>query len=459
MPTTNYRFDTFLSVYLLMVGGSLYFLFYFLEGADAAGKAGETITYQIVWFVLYLLLITKLAMRKERIGSLLFSSGFFLAFLCTAATSLLANHAEIDSLIKFGMYLMTVAFAAWIVTNYNDPVDQVLETLYRLGIVVIVIHVLAYPIGREIVWDPLDRPTLLGNMPYAGLFGHKNLAGSYFAMTALICTAKFLSPECNNRSLSLILVLMNVALLVVSGAVGALVSFSVAAALTVGVYFFIERKVDLAAAFLLVAASITLVTMVHGVSNLFAFIGRDDTFTGRIELWSLANIFFWRHPLLGYGYANFFTADGASSIFWSMVPGQIKYWSFDNSYIEIGIQFGMIGGFFFSLILLRGIQNAFRFSINVNSAYKLGPLALLSYILVSSFFDSYLVLHNYIACVIIFWTYFGLQPTTSKEAASTRAARFWQWRQQKMAFRLGHARNLHFRFALGGSRHRHRLKQ
>jgi exopolysaccharide production protein ExoQ len=433
MRSTGYRFDAFLYAYLTMLGGSVYFLFYVIAGSQSPEKAGETLPYQIVWLCLYLVLAVKLAIQRERIGALIIFS---------AAVSLTASGAGIDSWIKFAMYLMTIAGAALLATSYEKPVDQLIESLYRLGAVVLVVHILAYPIGSSINWDVLDRPTLLGTMPYAGMFGHKNLAGSFFAMIVLVCLVKILSPNCTNRPIAFLLLALSALMLLLAGATGALMSLCVAAALTIGVFLLAERKNDLAAIYAVIAAGVALVIVIYGVTGLFALLGRDLEFTGRTELWSVGTLFFWQRPILGYGFANFFNADGPASAFWSMMPGHSEYWSFDNSYLEIGLQLGIIGAFFFGLVLFRALFTAFRFTFSGGADYKYGPLALLIYILVSSFFDSYILLHNYVSCFIIFWAYFGLQPELAKRTPAIHLMRRWAWRDTKFERRFGSARSL-----------------
>jgi exopolysaccharide production protein ExoQ len=411
------RISPFLVTYLLMLGGSLYFLFYIITGGSSPERAGQTLLYQAVWLGLYAFVIVKLATNADRAVALLIRRPAFIALALIGGLSLLANNGGLDSWIKFGMYLMTALGAAWLACDHQYSNDRVFETFYRVAIAVVILHVAVFPISRNIVWDTLDRPTLLGTMPYAGTFGHKNLAGSFFAISALVCLAKILGPASKGKVQAVGLMLTYVFMIVLAGATGALLSFFLASALVIAVYLVAERKFDLAMVYLVVLAAGALAIFILGLSGILALFGRNSELTGRVELWSVATLFFWQKPILGYGFANFFTSAGPASAFWSMLPSQNGYWSLDNSYLEIAVQLGGAGLFAFVLILGRAVATGVRLTIARDMVFKYGPLAIVSYILVASFFDSYLVIHNYIMCFLLFWFYFGLSTRRSTVAS------------------------------------------
>jgi O-antigen ligase len=338
------------------------------------------------------------------------------------AFSLLVNGASFDSWTKFGMYLMTILGAAWLACDDHYSTDCVFETFYRVAIAALVLHLIVFPISRNLVWDTLDRPTVLGTMPYAGTFGHKNLAGSFFAISALVCLARILGPGRKGKEQAAALMLAYVLMIALAGATGALLAFLIASALTIAVYLVAERKFDLAMGYLVVSAAIVLTIFVLGTSGILALFGRNSELTGRVELWSAAAIFFWQKPAFGYGFANFFTSAGPASAFWSMFPSANGYWSLDNSYLEIAVQLGCAGLLAFALILSRAAAIALRLTLAHDVVFKYGPLAIFFYILVASFFDSYLVIHNYIMCFLLFWLYFGLSTGRASVALPLRAS-------------------------------------
>jgi exopolysaccharide production protein ExoQ len=398
MQMTNHRFDLFLYAYLIMLGGSLYYLFGMAGGADFGVKGGDTLSYQSIWVLLYLALIFKIAQRSQIIVSLFLSSGFVIAFVIAATLSCIVNGAEIGSLIKFSMYLMSILFAAWVVSSIS--VDQVLESLFRLGIFVLILHFMVYPVSSSFIWDPLERPTILGTVSYGGLFGHKNIAGTFFALSALVCLVRYLSNRGINRPVCLLLIVLHLMAITMTGAMGPLVSVLVASAITIGVYLIAGQNGYRTSIYWMLGAA-ALLAVIFDTAGVFALLGRDQNLTGRLVMWSAWPSFFWERPLFGYGFG------GLVSESFAMVPTQ--YYMFDNSYLEIGIAFGSIGGLLFGLILLKGILAAFRFSFVSNSLYRFGPIAIMSFLVCSALFESSMILHNYISSFIIFWAYFGLE--------------------------------------------------
>jgi len=89
MRATNNQLDAFRYAYLTMASGCIYYLFGFVGGAYTAEKAGDTVAYQAVWLVLYLVLIFKLAKLAPIVWPLFLSSGFFIGLITSAALSLI----------------------------------------------------------------------------------------------------------------------------------------------------------------------------------------------------------------------------------------------------------------------------------------------------------------------------------------------------------------------------------
>src|ERR1700683_614008 len=115
MRATNYKFNAFLFAYLIMTSGCGYSLFSSSNGDILYyQKAGENPIYQLAWLLLYLVLIFKIMQRGKAVAVMVLSSGLLVALLISATLSYLVNGFEVGSLVKFGMYFVTIMFAAWI---------------------------------------------------------------------------------------------------------------------------------------------------------------------------------------------------------------------------------------------------------------------------------------------------------------------------------------------------------
>src|SRR5262245_37447145 len=223
MVQARRQYDFFLSTYLLLLSNAIYYIF----SLGDITQAGNTIGYRFVWLIVYAILILKIVKGADIIGPMLLKSGLLILFVLTATVSIIINPTDIQSQIKFSMYLMTIVGAAWL--TYLNSVDRVLEAFFRVGLVIAVIHVL-YFIFIGDVKEPDERLTSLGVASYQGLFPHKNTAASFFGLSALVCLAKALSPGRRSRGGYVLATIVQLLLMVWSGAATAILSTVIAMA-------------------------------------------------------------------------------------------------------------------------------------------------------------------------------------------------------------------------------------
>lgn len=408
------KINILLVPYVIMLTGCIYSLFSSTSRDIVySQKAGEAWGYQVIWLVLYLTLIFNILRRAKFVAALVFDSWLLLALLISALLSYLVNGVDAFTLVKFGMYVMTILFAAWITTI--DDVDEVFDSLFQIGVFVLVLHFVAYPLLWNVSYDSLNRTTVIGTAIYGGLFGHKQLAGAYFGLNLLVCIARFFSTD--KRSAVIFLTIpLNLFALLMTGSTGPLLSVVVAIAAAVGLQLLIARRSDIATVYWMLAALGAVLISAIGIGGIFQLVGRDAAWTGRDFYFSVWPTFFLERPWLGYGYAGFFTGlpDAPAMRLWALTPWQQHVGTFESSYLEAGLQFGAIGGVFFALILFKAIVNAIRFAGVTESRYRIGPLLLLTFVIVASISDTELVMHNHIFVVIMFWAYFGLAQAFSR---------------------------------------------
>jgi O-antigen ligase len=404
------RYDLFLKAYLVMELGCIYFLFNYILGISFTERAGESLLFQASWLLLYGLLIIHIARDFRRFASLLSRSYLFLTFLVLAITSTIHMGSESGALIKFAMYLATIAFSLWLAISCT--VDRLIETLFRIGAVVLVLHTLLFPvIGSAIDYDPLHRATILGTEAYAGVFGHKNQAGTFFGLMATISLVRLLTGPGPQFGWSALLMGLHLLALAETGAVGPLISVTATLVVILGVFLVVSGRRGVASAYWLALGFFSLMAFSLPSEILFGVVGRTEGLTGRSFLWSVWPHFFWQQPYLGYGFSGFFSGVGnaPSNELTQMAPWNHQYGSFENSYLEALIEFGLLGGSVFVMIAIRALWNSLQFIFQSTTRYRLAPFGLLTFILISSFNDDDLLLHNYFACVVLFSCYFGVE--------------------------------------------------
>ena len=309
----NRQSDLFLAAYVLCLSNAIYYVF----SLGNITQAGDTITYRLVWLVLYLTLILKIVKRADAIGPMLLKSNLLIIFIFSAAISAIINATDMQSYIKLAMYLMTIVGAVWL-TSLNSA-DRVIDVFFRVGIIVSVIQVLSYLIIGSVVQTD-DRLTILGTVGYQGLFPHKNAAASFFGLSALVCLAKALSPGRVSRSRYVLAMILQLLLMASSGAAAALLSVVIAMATMVSIAEIRYRRSYFGLTFMI--ASAIVIPIIFGVPEIFQLVGREASLTGRIDLWAAWPHFFWQRPLFGYGYANFFSErpDSPAWELWSTLP-------------------------------------------------------------------------------------------------------------------------------------------
>lgn len=402
------RSDLFLNAYLVMVLGCIYFLFNYVEGISFAERAGESALFRGVWLLLYILLAFHIAIDLSRFAHVMLRSHLYLIFVGLAVVSLMLGSDPANSFLKFAMYVLTTIFSAWVAMTC--PVDRFVDTLFRIGIAVLIVHIALFPlIGSQWDYDPLHRLTVLGTEAYAGVFGHKNLAGAFFSLMVLICFVRMLAGPRSQFGWSLLLMMCHFVALAAAGSAGSLISVLATIAVTFGVLLTVLGRRGVASIYWLGLAFLALVLLAVPSGDLYALVGRSGNLTGRSFLWSVWPYFFWQHPWLGYGFSGFFNElpNSPASELTQMAPWNTEFGSFENSYLDALLQFGLLGGGVYVLLVVRALWNTIVFTFERRGRYWLAPFAMLVFILITSVNDSSQLLHNYVGCVLVFWCYFG----------------------------------------------------
>lgn len=406
-PRLYARFEVFLYSYLAMVLGCVYYLFNYIEGIPFSERAGESQLFRVCWIGLYLVLLCKIAYRVRTFFHLFRNSVLLLFFLFFLVISTAYNGIHADDAIKLSMYLLTILFASWMAVTLT--VDHLVEVLYRIGAFMLLVHVLLYPVvGTAIDYDALHRSTILGTEPYAGVFGHKNIAGAFFALMSLVSLIRLLCYR-HGRHWSGLFLVLHLLALAAAGAAGAVLALAGATVVTIGLYLTVAHDRQVASLYWLATAGFVLLLLMIPSEDIYELVGRTSELTGRSFLWSTWPHFFWQKPWLGYGFGGFFSSasDAPATELTRMAPWNAVYGSFENSYLDVLLQFGLLGGGLYILMVLVAFSNAIRFAFGSAGVFRLAPFGLLTLTVMLTSNDSSLLLHNYITCVLAFWCYFG----------------------------------------------------
>jgi O-antigen ligase len=148
--------------------------------------------------------------------------------------------------------------------------------------------------------------------------------------------------------------------------------------------WFREKPVRLAVAIPLAAIAFVVLDFLFGVRSLVtSSVGRDTTFTGRIDLWNyLASLD--KNWLLGVGYESFWVGPRLQAAW------KIFHWGpteAHNGYLEMYIQLGVLGLVVLTLVLLGFYRRIYR-ELKVNSGYAVLSLSIFVVLLIYNYTEA-----------------------------------------------------------------------
>ncbi|MCL2452878.1 MAG: hypothetical protein FWD08_04405, partial [Alphaproteobacteria bacterium] len=117
-----------MAMFFLFFTGAFYLLFSNFESGHTAGKAGESLGYQVLFVATYGLLSYKLIRSWRTVLETLIQSVVFLLLIESALISFLIVGADTTSLIRFSMYTGTILAGLLVAVTYKF--DDVVTTFF-----------------------------------------------------------------------------------------------------------------------------------------------------------------------------------------------------------------------------------------------------------------------------------------------------------------------------------------
>jgi len=391
---------------LIVMLSTFPYLFFSTASMGALTSRGtDSVVYQYLWFLTYGALVIAIVAHSTRMSKMLNRMAIPALILISGTFGYVNITMHIISLAHLAMYGVTMLAALWAASYYTPR--RLFQNIYYVGCVLTVLFWVVYPIFQNysLVYDPIARTSIIGLKSYAGPFAHKNLAGGFFAICILIGLTRLLDRTHETTRWDIGWLGLMAISLIMTGAVTPLLSL---VGCTLFVLLIRLLRVDwrVAAIYLIVAVVGTVVGSLL-LDQIFGLFGRDLGFTGRGFLVKAWQIFFARHPFLGYGYNEFFASSplAPATELMSLQPWH-SFFNFESSYLQIMIDFGLIGFALFLYVLLRCIKGSIDRIRLSNDEMDTLPLLITIYLIISSFSDVYLELHNCLMSFLMFFIYF-----------------------------------------------------
>jgi O-antigen ligase len=334
-----------------------------------------------------------------------------LALSLLAPLSALWSQNPANSLRRGTFLVLGTLFAFGLVRSYTA--DQLAELIVIAGVGAGVLAILTCLFVPQIGIDSGNGGA------WQGLFRSKNGC----AQVMLFFLTPAISFTFQSRVLSLlryVLFLVALVLIVMANAKTAWI-LTPAYMLLIGVATRLKRFARRDATMLAVACGlgvvIVAVTVPIVLPLVLPFLGKDPSLSGRLPLWGAALLSMLKRPLLGYGFASFWTGLQGESLNIYMST-QFEIHQAQNGLLELGLELGLVGVGLALLSLAKALRDAmvcFQYAHSDVVNWYVGLLALtVSY----NVDEAFLARENFLPWLLYLVACTGLAEEARKVAAA-----------------------------------------
>lgn len=247
---------------------------------------------------------------------------------------------------------------------------QLLSWLFRILAVLSLACVILFPSYG--LTDTLEQE-------WRGVFGFKNFFGSMMALSVLI---EWQLPTTTrwSKALNRAALLLSAYLVIRSNSLTSMMALAGAfVLLQIYKYATLRLRMPLYATVVatLLIVSLGFVLIAPRSDTFAALLGRSADLSGRTEIWRWVIAAIQEHPILGYGYAGFWTESASEMI--ERAVGSHMY--SHNGYLDTLLTNGVVGLSLAVVFICTGLKRAFDWSVHEESSTSLWPLAFLLFFL------------------------------------------------------------------------------
>jgi exopolysaccharide production protein ExoQ len=374
---------------------------------------------QIIWAILYLLVLVFLIKEAGGFGGLLLRGWPFLLLLAICLLSIIWSDAKGLTARRSVALVATTFTGFYLAIRY--PFKQQLRLLIALSKICIVLSLIfgALHLGTAVdslrgpmygvfiqrdsrgilgfLYDILPLEQVFGNSyePWYGIFTQRNSLGMIMALSTLIFILWYRLEPQEKRSAS-VWASLSFLLLFLSGSMTGFLSLC--AILVMGSLLWEIRLHPHRARRILVASSVLVGIGLYFASTrletVTSFFDRDVTLTGRTTIWAASLLLGMDHPWIGHGFNAFWLGDeGPSGEIRKLAGWDVP--SAHNGYLEIWLDLGLCGLAAFLLGFARHFWNSIRFFRRIEGWEGFWPVLYLAFLAMINLVQSALVSPNY----------------------------------------------------------------
>jgi exopolysaccharide production protein ExoQ len=305
------------------------------QGAALASSA-DTVLGQMYQLVVWVIAIVLMAKCYRGVLKLCWEMKAMMGLSLLAPISYLWSNNPATSLRRGVFLVLGTMFAFYLVKRFSAR--QLAEVVVIAGIIAGVVGILT-----SILVPSIGRDSFNGGA-WQGIFRSKNGCGNVM-LSLLTAAMSFHFPRRGMEAARYLLFPLAIVLLVMSDAktawvLGAL--YMLAMYIAERLQRVHRRDSSIAKVLLLVLAGSLVAAIPIFLPTLLDMLGKDASLSGRVPLWASAFVSILKRPLLGYGYAAFWTGLQGESLNIFLSTHFLIYQA-QNGLLEVWLELGLVG--------------------------------------------------------------------------------------------------------------------
>jgi O-antigen ligase len=372
---------------------------------------------KVLWAGVYVAVLCMLLRRRTDAFGMLTSNKAFIAFLILALLSVFWSIDAGTTIAKGGPLLLSAVVGMEFARRYT--LREQLQLIWRVLALVLVLGVIAQVFFPGFVPNPGDDE--MAATAWHGIVTTKNTWARLIVLTGVVILSR---PRPTRRTLLSVAVLMALifALLVASRSTGGLLIMVEMTLLfpLFGILRWKRRKALILTC--LLGAGIFVVAsnfILQNFTTVLRAVGKDPSMTGRLPIWRECLHFVRMRPLLGYGYAAFWTVSSRparlirEAVNWDTLPHA------HNGSIDLLLALGCVGLFLYFLVNGIAAWRAILLVRDNPEAQAMWPLVFLCLVFLYQLDEASIVAANQLIWILFSSVIFSLG-IEARERAATR---------------------------------------
>jgi O-antigen ligase len=391
-----------------------------MEAFTANGTGGEDSSgspmMKILWAGVYVAVFCMLLRRRRDVLEMLTSNRAFTAFVILALLSVFWSIDAGRTIAKGGPLLLSAVVGMEFARRYT--LSEQLQLIWRVLALVLVLGVIAQVFFPGFVPNPGDDE--MAATAWHGIVTTKNTWARLIVLTGVVILSR---PRPTRRSLASVAFLMVLifALLIASRSTGGLL-IMVEMTLLFPLFGILRWKRSKALILLcLSGAGVFIVAgnfILQNFTTALKLVGKDPSMTGRLPIWQECLHFVRMRPLLGYGYAAFWTVSSRparlirEAVNWDSLPHA------HNGSIDLLLGLGCAGLLLYFLVNGIAAWRAILLIRDNHEAQAMWPLAFLCLIFLYQLDEASIVAANQLIWILLSSVIFSLGIEVRERAAT-----------------------------------------